>query len=149
MIGIASLKKYQRQHTLQPPADSPQDSSRSRRLEHLKEPAEPGVEPDTELGFIYCPCARPDDYDETMISCEECERWFHAKCTKLQKVPQGGRYCQRRINEAVEGDESSGVVLGSEYGSGQEEDVEEETEDGEGSDGGGEESHEDAVATRD
>ena len=31
---------------------------------------------------IYCPCLRPDSYDE-MVQCDTCNVWYHYKCVRI------------------------------------------------------------------
>ena len=32
---------------------------------------------------VYCTCRLPDFYDETMIQCDSCSRWYHTKCVQI------------------------------------------------------------------
>ncbi len=34
---------------------------------------------------LYCVCKMPEEYDEKMISCDTCRKWFHVSCV-LSKV---------------------------------------------------------------
>lgn len=36
---------------------------------------------------VYCICAMPDSYDKKMISCEQCENWYHFKCMNIKTAP--------------------------------------------------------------
>ena len=33
---------------------------------------------------LFCTCRMPDIYDEYMIECTECEKWFHFSCIGLE-----------------------------------------------------------------
>ena len=32
---------------------------------------------------LYCVCQMPENYDNRMIECDECNKWFHYSCTDL------------------------------------------------------------------
>ena len=32
---------------------------------------------------LYCICKMPDIFDSRMISCDECTRWYHLKCVRV------------------------------------------------------------------
>ena len=36
---------------------------------------------------LFCTCLMPDTYGD-MVACDECERWYHIKCVKLQQCPK-------------------------------------------------------------
>ena len=37
---------------------------------------------------LHCICALPASYDERMVECEDCEKWYHYKCVRLKEDPQ-------------------------------------------------------------
>ncbi|XP_064383224.1 uncharacterized protein LOC135348618 isoform X3 [Halichondria panicea] len=41
---------------------------------------------------IYCPCLRPDCYDE-MVQCDTCTVWYHYKCVRIKVSPLGDWFC--------------------------------------------------------
>ena len=41
---------------------------------------------------IYCPCLRPDCYDE-MVQCDTCNVWYHYKCVRIKVSPLGDWFC--------------------------------------------------------
>ena len=48
---------------------------------------------------LYCVCHMPEEYDESMISCDICQEWFHMTCVRVDatKPPQQWtcQYCCR------------------------------------------------------
>ena len=32
---------------------------------------------------IFCKCRMPEEYDDLMIACDICKRWFHARCVNV------------------------------------------------------------------
>ena len=32
---------------------------------------------------LYCTCRMPDIYDEKMISCDQCQKWYHFCCVDM------------------------------------------------------------------
>ena len=39
---------------------------------------------------LYCVCLMPDTYDDNMIQCDNCTKWFHLKCMDLSYLPGAG-----------------------------------------------------------
>eukprot|EP00730_Choanoeca_flexa_P002670 TRINITY_DN11125_c1_g2_i7.p1 TRINITY_DN11125_c1_g2~~TRINITY_DN11125_c1_g2_i7.p1 ORF type:complete len:161 (+),score=8.49 TRINITY_DN11125_c1_g2_i7:64-546(+) len=35
---------------------------------------------------LYCLCRKPCNPDRTMIACDICQKWYHAKCVKLTEA---------------------------------------------------------------
>ena len=33
---------------------------------------------------VYCLCRMPDDYDNQMVCCDQCDEWFHLSCLNLR-----------------------------------------------------------------
>ena len=45
---------------------------------------------------MYCYCQQPEDDENDMIGCDfkNCKiEWFHLKCLKIKKVPNGKWFC--------------------------------------------------------
>ena len=39
---------------------------------------------DTESIHVHCQCRMPDHFDENMVQCQKCDKWFHFKCVQVQ-----------------------------------------------------------------
>lgn len=33
---------------------------------------------------VYCVCRMPEDYDDQMVCCDQCDEWFHLACLNLR-----------------------------------------------------------------
>ena len=49
-------------------------------------------------GELYCTCRRPDDGSK-MVCCDECEEWFHLRCTDLEEPPEEAEdwFCKKCV----------------------------------------------------
>ncbi|KAE8742104.1 hypothetical protein FOCC_FOCC012378, partial [Frankliniella occidentalis] len=44
---------------------------------------------DEEQIRVYCDCRLPECFDEHMVSCDNCGKWFHYHCYEIKEEPQG------------------------------------------------------------
>ena len=35
---------------------------------------------------LFCVCSMPECYDSDMISCEQCQQWYHYKCVGIDTI---------------------------------------------------------------
>ena len=42
---------------------------------------------------VFCKCRMPDYYDERMVCCDGCERWFHISCVNLKNFKLQTWFC--------------------------------------------------------
>ena len=44
---------------------------------------------------LFCYCMMPEEYDEMMIACDLCKRWYHCSCVKVDtnEIPRFWKCC--------------------------------------------------------
>ena len=45
---------------------------------------------------VYCLCLNVESYDDNMIQCDSCQRWYHFKCVQIEQEPP--KWCCSRCN---------------------------------------------------